>query len=97
MKLEQIINDNDFENARLMIYVILFISYMYLAYFIDFECIGCPLCGMTRAVKSLIVLNFESAFKFNKNVWIFCFIIPIIMTDIIYISYRKLIKIKKKM
>ena len=44
MKLKQLINDKDFENARLIIYLILFISYIYFAYFSNFQCIGCPLC-----------------------------------------------------
>ena len=70
-KLKKIINDNDFENARLIIYLILFITFVYLAYFSHFNCSGCTLCGMTRAVKSLLVLDFKSAFEFNSRVWIF--------------------------
>lgn len=82
MKLKKIINDNDFQNARLIIYFILFISYIYIAYFIHFQCVGCPLCGMTRAVKSLLRLDFKSAFEFNSMIWIFCMAIPCILVDI---------------
>lgn len=85
MKFKQLINDKDFQNARLIIYIILFISYIYLAYFSHFQCVGCQLCGMTRAVKSLLRLDFKSAFEFNGMVWIFCFVIPVIATDILFI------------
>ena len=90
MKLKQIIDDQDFQNARLIIYFILLISYIYIAYFSHFQCIGCPLCGMTRAVKSLLRLDFKSAFEFNKMVWIFCIVIPVIVIDVIIILYKKL-------
>lgn len=82
MKLKKIMNDNDFQNARLIIYFILFISFIYLAYFSHFQCVGCPLCGMTRAVKSLLRLDFKSAFEFNSMIWIFCIVIPCILVDI---------------
>ena len=93
MKLKQLINDKDFENARLIIYLILFISYIYFAYFSHFQCSGCPLCGMTRAVKSLLILDFKSAFEFNKMVWIFCITIPIIILDIVVILKRRCKKV----
>lgn len=83
MNLKQIINDKDFQNARLIIYGILFISYIYFAYFSHFQCVGCPLCGMTRAVKSLLRLDFKSAFEFNSLVWIFCVVIPVAILDVI--------------
>ncbi len=89
MKFKQLINDKDFQNARLIIYIILFISYIYLAYFSHFQCVGCQLCGMTRAVKSLLRLDFKSAFEFNSMVWIFCIIIPVIAIDIIFIFKRR--------
>lgn len=89
MKLKQIINDKDFQNARLIIYIILFISYILIAYFIKLKCSGCPLCGMTRALKSLLILDFKSAFEFNNMVWIFCIAIPVIMIDIILIVKSK--------
>lgn len=85
MKFKQLINDKDFQNARLIIYIILFISYIYLAYFSHFQCVGCQLCGMTRAVKSLLILDLKSAFEFNNMVWIFCIAIPVIATDILFI------------
>ena len=88
-KLKKIINDNDFENARLIIYFILFITFIYLAYFSHFTCPGCPLCGMTRALKCLLVLDFKSAFEFNSMVWIFCILIPVIAIDIVIIIKRK--------
>lgn len=93
MKLKQLINDKDFENARLIIYLILFVSYIYFAYFSHFQCSGCPLCGMTRAVKSLLILDFKSAFEFNKMVWIFCITIPIIILDIVVILKRRCKKV----
>lgn len=94
MKLKQIVNDKDFQNARLIIYIILFISYIIIAYFIKLNCVGCPLCGMTRALKSLLMLDFKSAFEFNNMVWIFCIAIPVIMIDIILIVKSKL-KLKR--
>ncbi len=89
MNLKQIIDDKDFQNARLIIYAILFISYIYFAYFNHFQCVGCPLCGMTRAVKSLLRLDFKSAFEFNSLVWIFCVLIPFILVDIVIIFRRR--------
>ena len=82
MKIKRIINDNDFENARLIIYFILFVTFIYIAHFSHFQCPGCPLCGMTRAVKSLLILDFKSAFEFNSMVWMFCILIPVIVIDI---------------
>lgn len=99
MKLKQLIKDKDFQNARLIIYIILFISYIYLAYFSNFQCEGCQLCGMTRAVKSLLRLDFKSAFEFNSMVWIFCILIPVIVMDIICIfkmRYKRYKNFNKK-
>ena len=39
----------------------------------------------TRAVKSLLILDFKKAFEFNNTVWIFCIVIPVIATDILFI------------
>lgn len=93
-KLYKSLNDNEFQNARLIIYIILLVEFLYLAYFNNFKCIGCPLCGMTRAVKSLLILNFERALEYNQAVWIFFIIIPLIVLDVINILYKKII-IKK--
>lgn len=92
MKLAQILKDKDFQNARFIIYLILFISYIYIAYFSRFQCVGCPLCGMTRAVKSLLRLDFKSAFEFNDMVWIFCIVIPCILVDILTILNSRIRK-----
>lgn len=91
MKLKQLINDNEFKNARLIIYSILFITYIYLAYFSNFKCKGCFLCGMTRATKKLLILDFKTAFEFNKNVCIVAIMILIIVIDIlvIFINFIK--------
>lgn len=91
MKLYKIFNNEEFQNARLIIYVILLIEYLYLAYFSNFKCIGCPLCGMTRAVKSLLILNFTKAFEYNPQVWIFCIIIPLIVLDIIKVLIKRIL------
>ena len=91
MKLKKIISDENFQNARIITYIILFIFYMYLAYFSNFQCAGCPLCGMTRAVKSLLILDFTKAFEYNPKVWIFCIIIPLIVLDIIKILIVRLL------
>lgn len=45
--------------------------------------------GMTRAVKSLLILDFKKAFEFNNMVWIFCIAIPIITIDIVMILKKK--------
>ena len=94
-KIKMIINDNDFENARLVIYFILFIAFIYLAYFSRFKCPGCPLCGMTRALKRLLVLDFKSAFEFNRMIWILCILIPFIIIDIAMIIKRRCLKDEK--
>lgn len=88
----KILKDKEFQNARMIIYTILLISYIYFAYFIDFKCIGCPLCGMTRAVKSLLHLNFSLALQYNKNVWIFFIILPIITIDIFFIVRKRILE-----
>lgn len=85
-----ILVDKDFQNARIIIYSILFVFYIYLAYFSNFQCMGCPLCGMTRAVKCLLLFRFYEAFQYNSNVWIFCILIPIITIDVLGICYLKL-------
>lgn len=85
------IYNKDFINARLTFYLILIIEFVYLVCFSNFECIGCPLCGMTRAVKSLLILDFKSAFRFNHMVWIFCILIPLIMIDLLIIFRHKFI------
>lgn len=89
MKIKQLIENDEFQKARLEIYFILFTSYIVVAYLIHIKCIGCPLCGMTRAVKSLLRLDFKSAFEFNSMVWIFCIAIPIIIIDIVMILKKK--------
>lgn len=89
MKIKQLIENDEFQKARLEIYFILFISYIVVAYLIHIKCIGCPLCGMTRAVKSLLILDFKKAFEFNNTVWIFCIVIPVIAIDIIFIFKRR--------
>ena len=89
------IYDKDFVNARIIVYIVLFIEYIYLAYFSHFECQGCSLCGMTRALKCLLVLDFKSAFEFNSMVWIFCILIPFIAIDIVMIIKRRCLKNEK--
>lgn len=89
------IYNKDLVNARIIFYVVLAIEYIYLAYFSHFTCPGCAFCGMTRAVKSLLVLDFKSAFQFNRNVWIFCILIPIIIIDILIILKRRCLKNEK--
>lgn len=86
------IYDKDFVNARIIVYIVLAIEYIYLAYFSHFECPGCPLCGMTRALKYLLVLDFKRAFEFNSMVWIFCILIPVIAIDIVIIIKKKVNK-----
>ena len=86
------IYDKDFVNARIIVYIVLAIEYIYLAYFSHFTCSGCALCGMTRALKSLLVLDFKSAFEFNRMIWIFCILIPAIAIDIVIIIKRKVNK-----
>ena len=51
---------------------------------------------MTRAVKSLLVLDFKSAFEFNSMVWIFFIILPIIFMDILIIIKHKILNTKDK-
>lgn len=77
--------NKNFVNARVTFYIIIFLEYIYLAYFSRFQCTGCPLCGMTRAVKSLLILDFKSAFEFNNMVWIIGIILLVILIDIICI------------
>ena len=96
MKLKQIINDINFQNSRMITYIILFMFYIYLAYYSNFQCVGCQLCGMTRALKSLLILNFSKAFDYNSKVWIFCIIIPLIIFDIINIILKRILYTKNK-
>lgn len=88
MKLEEIIKNKDFENARIIVYFILLISYIYFEYFSNLQCVGCPLCGMTRAVKCILMLNINKALEYNELSFIFCIIIPLIFIDIINIIYK---------
>ncbi len=90
MRFIKLFKNQSFIQARLIIYIILFIFYIYLAYFSNFQCIGCQLCGMTRAVKNLLMFNFSKAFEYNNNIWIFCIIIPLIVMDLIAILFQKI-------
>lgn len=92
MRLIEILRDKSFIRARLIVYIILFIFYIYLAYFSNFKCVGCPLCGMTRALKNLLMFNFSKAFEYNSNIWIFCIIISLIIIDLINILFQKIKK-----
>lgn len=92
----KILYNKEFVNARLIFYLIILLEYNYFAYFSHFQCTGCPLCGMTRAVKSLLVFDFKSAFEFNNMVWIFCIILPIFFIDIVIIVKHKIIRTENK-
>lgn len=77
----KIINDINFINARIVVYIVLIISFLIIL-LTDIQCSGCPLCGMTRGVICILKLDFVEALSFNSNIWIFFFIIPIIILDI---------------
>lgn len=89
----KIINDINFINARIVVYIVLIISF-FIILLTDVQCSGCPLCGMTRGVICILKLDFVKALSFNSNIWIFFFIIPIIILDILNILMF-LIKRKK--
>ncbi len=89
MKLKNIVNDINVQNARCIFYLVLFAFYIYLNYFSNFSCSGCILCGMTRAVNSLLKLDFRKAFEYNNMVWIFYIIIPIIVIDMSNIIIKR--------
>ena len=52
--------------------------------------IPCPACGMTRAFRSIIRLDFYSAFKYNiLSIPIFILLITILILDIIDLVFKK--------
>lgn len=56
--------------------------------------IECPTCGMTRAIKSLMSLDFESAFKYN-NMVVFVPIFLLLLVNILFIKNTILMKMSK--
>ncbi|MGN1456559.1 MAG: DUF2752 domain-containing protein [Acutalibacteraceae bacterium] len=51
--------------------------------------ISCPGCGMTRALKSALCLNFYQAFNYHP-------LFPLTIVELIYLFFRKSIKVNKK-
>lgn len=48
----------------------------------------CPSCGITRMIKSLLVLDFQSAYSYNKCLFITwpLIVIPFIFSEVKYIK-----------
>lgn len=95
-KIKKIWNNSEFCEARIIFYVALFIDYIIVAYIVKIQCTGCPLCGMTRAMKCLLTFKFKEAFNYNKLIMIFCIIIPMILIDTGCIVYLKINAQSKK-
>lgn len=85
----------EFQIVRFNFYIVLVITYFYLLLFADLDCHGCLLCGMTRAIKSILLFDFKNAFLLNKYSWIFIVLIPVIIIDIINIM-KKNFKLTKR-
>ena len=92
-RIKKIFYNREFCEARIIVYTALAVAYIVVAYLIKIQCVGCPLCGMTRAVKCLLTLRFEDAFNYNNLIWCFCIIIPLILIDILCMAYLNLHKI----
>lgn len=90
MSYKTILKNEEFEIARLIIYVVLVIWYIILENFIHVQCPGCHLCGMTRAVRNLFMFDFIKAFQYNHNILIFIILLIIIIIDIISIFIHRI-------
>lgn len=89
MKIRKIINDNSFVQARIIVYAVTIFFFLYIVVFHKVQCIGCPLCGMTRGVLRILCFDFKGALEFNNKVCIFFIIIPLIIIDLINIVIYK--------
>ncbi|HJJ17401.1 MAG TPA: DUF2752 domain-containing protein [Bacilli bacterium] len=68
---------------NLYLLVIIFIAFLYYFKIIDIPCLFlkithfyCPGCGITRAIRSLLSLNFYQAFRYNNLIII---LIPVFL------------------
>lgn len=82
MKIFKILKNTDFRNARIIIYISLAISYLFLLLFYKVQCTGCPLCGMTRATTCLLKLKFHEAYNYNNKVVFILILIIFIIFDL---------------
>ena len=78
-------NKKEFQIIRISLYIAVVISYCLIYNCIHIHCKGCVLCGMTRAIKSILLLDFKSAISYNSLSIIFMFLIPLAIFDFIYI------------
>lgn len=67
----------------LYLLIIIFIAFLYYFKIIDIPCLFlkithfyCPGCGITRAIRSLLSLNFYQAFRYNNLIII---LIPVLL------------------
>lgn len=56
----------------------------------------CPGCGVTRMIKSLLVLDFYQAFRYNPLLFIFSPFAFILILDYIYCTFKNKYSIYKK-
>lgn len=89
MKVIKILLNKNFTNARIIVYFSLIVSYIILKFFYKVKCIGCPLCGMTRAITSLLHFKFIEAYNYNNNVIFILIIIIFMILDFLFMLNEK--------
>ena len=89
MKIRKIINDDSFVQARIIVYAVTILFFLYLVLFHKVQCFGCPLCGMTRGVLRILCFDFKGALELNNKICVFFIIIPLIILDLINIVIYK--------
>lgn len=88
--MKKLFENKDFQNARIITYTCLGILYFIFLFFIKIECSGCAFCGMTRAIKSILLFRYKEAIEYNKYSIFFMIIIPVIIVDFIYIIVKRI-------
>lgn len=75
--------------------VILIIGILYFFQIIDIPCmfneithLYCPGCGITRALRSLVHLDFYQAFRYNNLIYILIVVLGIYFIEIILNKYK---------
>lgn len=83
---------NRFKEVVFYLILAIFILFFYRCPFRFYFGIDCPGCGLTRAFKSAILLDFKSAFNYHK----LYLLIGVELFYVVLVSLKKELRINKK-